>query len=83
MQIFEGGTFTPLTDEQLGSLSAAQVAAYNEVADAARLLADAEADLEAKQAQVKDDVAVLADAEKNAPKGPTFFDEWRRMTGKI
>ncbi len=85
MQIFQQGTgtFIPLTDEQLGSLNATQAAAYNEVADAVRALADAEAELEKTKAQVDADVVMLADAEKNAPKGPTFFDEWKRMTGKI
>jgi hypothetical protein len=70
MQIFEQrtGTFLPLSDDQIGSLTEAQAAAYIEVANTTRALADAEAELETAAAQVKSDLAVLADAEKNAPR---------------
>lgn len=70
MQIFEQrtGTFLPLSDDQIGALTETQAAAYMEVANTARALADAQAELETAAAQVKSDIAVLADAEKNAPR---------------
>lgn len=70
LQIFETGTgkFCPLTDEQVGSLNEAQTAAYAEVSDVARALADAETELATAARQVEADLAVLADAQKSAPR---------------
>jgi hypothetical protein len=70
MQIFEHSTgkFMPLSDEQLASLTETQAAAYTEVADVVHALAAAEAEAETATVQVNSDLAVLKDAEKNAPK---------------
>lgn len=70
MQLFQkgSGTFVPLTDDKLGSLTEPQHAAYTEVSDAVRALADAEAELATATAQVEANLSVLADAQKNAPR---------------
>jgi hypothetical protein len=83
MQVFESrtGKFTPLSDEQVGGLNETQAAAYLNLKTAADAMTEADAEVVAARAQVNADLEVLADAQRNAPKPPTFHDLWKENFG--
>lgn len=83
MQVFEArtGKFTPLSDEQVGGLNEQQAIAYNNLSAAADAMTAADAEVAAARAHVKSEMDVLADAQRNAPKPPTFHDLWKENFG--
>jgi hypothetical protein len=66
--VTRAGTFSPLSDEQLGTLSASETAAYNEVAESFAALSDSDNEVAGEKAQLTKDVEALAEAERNAPR---------------
>ena len=64
-------TFTPLRDEQIAALTSPQRVAYDGMVMAVNALKAADAEVEATQQRVTDDMAALADAEAKRPRAPT------------
>lgn len=69
-QLFEPktGRFIPLMDEQIGALTEAQAAAYNDLREAVDALTEADAEVIREREHLNGAVEVLAVAQRNAPK---------------
>jgi hypothetical protein len=66
--VTSAGRFSPLTDDQLGTLSASEAAAYNEVAESFAALSDSDTEVANKKTQLTKDVEALAEAQRNEPR---------------
>lgn len=66
--VTSAGKFSPLSDEQLGTLDQNAAAAYNEVAESFAALSDSDTKVASEKAQLTKDVEALAEAERNAPR---------------